>query len=266
MPSSSSRNGLRLALGAGIAALAVGAVAVLVPRLGSDRGEIDALVAKNVAARGGEAAWRAVTALRLTGAMDIGQGLQVPYVLEQQRPDRMCLSFTFDGADAVQCVDGGSGWTIAPYRGITEPRPMTADELREVADLADPYGLLFDYRRRGHDLALVGPASIAGRDAVELEVTLPAGAVRWVYLDAETGLELQMDAVRTVNGHDQKVSTAFQDWVTSDGLTIARRQETRIEGGAPHALTVTSVHVNPELDPERFRIPGDAAQQGGCSR
>ena len=60
---------------------------------------VDELVAKNTAARGGAAAWQAVSSLQLSGRMDVGKGMSVPYVLEQKRPDKMRLEFVFDGAD-----------------------------------------------------------------------------------------------------------------------------------------------------------------------
>ena len=82
---------------------------------------VDALIARNIAARGGADAWRAVSSLRLTGQMDLGQGMHVPYVLEQKRPGKMCLEFVFDGETAVQCADGNSGWKLAPFRGRRRP-------------------------------------------------------------------------------------------------------------------------------------------------
>ena len=42
------------------------------------------LVARNIEARGGAEAWGAVASLRLTGQMDLGQGMVVPYMLEQK--------------------------------------------------------------------------------------------------------------------------------------------------------------------------------------
>lgn len=237
-------------------ALALGALTFL---LRYDRGDraVDELVARNVAARGGAEAWRSVHALRLTGEIDVGQGMRVPYRLDQKRPDKMCLELEFDGATAVQCTDGDTGWKVEPYRGRSTPEPMTEAELREVADLGDPYGLLFDYERRGHAVKLLGRAPVEGRDAFELEVTLPGGAVRWVYLDAETALEVKVASVRMRGGRERRVETVFHDWKTADGLLIPRRQETWTEGSEDaHALTVATVRVNPPLADARFAAPG----------
>ena len=123
---------------------------------------VDKLVTRNIDARGGADAWQAVSSLRLSGLMDVGQGMHLPYVLEQKRPGKMCLEFVFDEETAVQCVDGKTGWKIAPFRGRTTPEPMNAMELREAVDSGDPYGLLFDYAARGFTVELQGQAPVDG--------------------------------------------------------------------------------------------------------
>jgi hypothetical protein len=217
---------------------------------------VDSLVARNIDARGGAEAWGAVSSVRVAGEMDLGQEMVVPYVLEQKRPDKMCIEFIFDGETAVQCADGKAGWKLLPYLGRTKPEPMTDAELRETADSADPYGLLYNYAARGSDVEFVGQESLDGRDAFKLRVTLSRGAVRWLYLDTETALEVKLETTRTVSGRERKVETLYSDWRDKDGLLIAHRQDTRTVGDTEsHFLTVDSVTVNPPLEDSRFRMP-----------
>lgn len=227
---------------------------------------VDQLVAKNVTARGGAQAWRSVTSLRLTGKMDVGQGVRAPYVLEQKRPGKMRLEFEFDGATSVQCSDGKKGWKVVPFRGRTTPEPLTDQEVRETAASADPYGLLFDYASRGYKITLQGREKVEGRDTFKLKVVLPGGAVRWVFLDAESGLEVRVDAVQTVAGRARRLETYYGDWRAQGGLLFPRRYEMRTEGSPePHQLTVETVQVNPVLDDGRFVMPAVAssATRGG---
>jgi hypothetical protein len=217
---------------------------------------VDKLVTRNIDARGGADAWQAVSSLRLSGLMDVGQGMHLPYVLEQKRPGKMCLEFVFADETAVQCVDGKTGWKIAPFRGRTTPEPMTASELREAVDTGDPYGLLYDHAARGHVIKILGHETVEGRDTFKLQVTLPGGAVRWIYLDAETALEVKLEARRKLVGRELLVETFYHDWQATDGLLIPRRQETRTAGDDElHFITVDQVEVNPSLDDLRFVIP-----------
>lgn len=220
---------------------------------------VDEFVARNVAARGGAEAWRGVSSLRLTGKMHVGRGMMVPYVLEQKRPGKMRLEFVFDGETAIQCTDGREGWKVTPFRGRKAPEPMTREELREAAGPADLYGPLFDYARRGHAVELLGREAVKGRDAYKLKVTLPSGAVRWVYLDVESGLEVKIESLRTQSGRERRVETYYQDWKAVDGLLIPHRYETRMEGTKKSQLfTVEAVRVNPSLDDSRFAMASAA--------
>ena len=99
---------------------------------------VNKLVDQNVAARGGDEPWRDVSSLRLTGQMDVGKGMSVPYVLEQKRPSKMRLEFVFEGETAVQCSDGKAGWKLEPFRGRTTAEPMTEEELRELFEQHGP--------------------------------------------------------------------------------------------------------------------------------
>jgi hypothetical protein len=221
-------------------------------------------IARNVAARGGADAWEAVKSLRLAGQMDLGQGMHVPYVLEQKRPGKMCLEFEFDDMNATQCVDGDTGWKRLPFRGRNIPEPMTDAELREMAHSTEIGGLLFNARERGLDVEFVGEAAVNGQPATKLAVTLPSGAVRWVYVDKETGLDVKLDTRNVVRGQERLVETYYYDWQETDGLMIPRRQETFMEGAdESHFLTVDKVEGNPELADSRFTIP--ALSRGASS-
>jgi hypothetical protein len=240
-----------------IALLVVVAAAVLVynsPPLKSAR-FAEELVARNIEARGG-VAWQDVSTLRLIGRMDLGQEMIVPYTLEQKWPGKMCLEFVFDSETAVQCADGNTGWKIVPFMGVPGPQAMTAVELRETAGTVHPYGPLYDYAARGNKLNYLGAEQLEGRTTHKLQVTLPKGAVRWLYLDEETALEVKFETKRTLAGKELLVETRYTDWQAQDGLLIARRQDTQTEGNSEsHFLTISSVEVNPPIDDARFSMP-----------
>jgi hypothetical protein len=240
------------------------ALALILPASGLAQ-TVDELVARNAAARGGAAAWKAVSALRLAGRMDVGQGMLVPYVLEQKRPHKMRLDLVFDGETVVQCSDGQSGWKLEPFRGRTTPEPLSAEELAEAAGPGDIDGLLLDYAKRGHVVELEGREKVQDRETFRLKVTLPGGAVRWVSLDAETGLEVKVEARRRLVGRERRIETFYYDWQTTGGLLIPHRLESRTEGvKAQHLLTVETVHVDPPIDDARFARPTAVASGGAA--
>lgn len=220
---------------------------------------VDDLIARNADARGGADAWRAVTSLRFDGDMDVGQDLSVPFVLEQKRPGKMCLEFEFDDATATQCIDDDKGWKLLPFMGRNYAEAMTQDELQEMVGAIELDGLLLDSDRRGSDVELVGQVLVNDQSASKLEITLPTGIKRWVYLDDETGLEIKVEAMRKLRGRERLVETYYSDWDDVDGLLIPRRQETRYLGSDnSHFMRVGSVIVNPPIEDERFAMPMSA--------
>ena len=100
---------------------------------------------------------------------------------------------------------------------------------------------------------------VAGRPAIKLQVMLPGGATRWIYIDEETGLDVKLDSMRMLRGQEARVETFYYDWQETDGLLIPRRQETHTEGRkASNFLTVDGVITNPPLDDSRFSMPATA--------
>lgn len=217
---------------------------------------IDALIARNIAARGGANVWREVSTLRLSGQMELGKDMHVPYVMEQKRPGKMCLEFLFNKQTAIQCVNGQSGWKVLPFQGRNAPEPMTKSELKEIVDMTEIDGLLFDSAKRGHKITLAGNEKIDGRTVLKLEFILPGGAVRWLYIDEASALEVKLEMTRLRRGKQQLVETYYSDWRETDGLLIPHRQETRAHGETKsNFVTVDSVRVNPPIEDARFIMP-----------
>lgn len=220
---------------------------------------IDALIERNITARGGANVWRDVTTIRLSGQMDLGKGMHAPYVMEQKRPGKMCLEFIFNKEKAIQCINGKSGWKVLPFQGRNMAESMTSSELKQIVDMAEIDGLLFDSDKRGHKITLAAKEQIDGRNVFKLQLELPEGAIRWVYIDEESALDIKLEMKRMLRGKERLVETNYTDWRNVDGLLIPHRQETRIKGSAmSNFITVESVRVNTPIDDSRFKMPEKA--------
>jgi len=144
-----------------------------------------------------------------------------------------------------------------PFMGRKGAEPMTENEVLEVAVAADPRGLLIDSERRGIRVELLGHENLEGRSTAKLQVTLPGGARRWIYLDDETGLEIRLEAVRRLRGKERIMETTYSDWAELDGLLIPRRQDTSYRNlDETHFVTVDTINVNPPITDDRFVMPG----------
>jgi len=221
-----------------------------------DAWRVHRAVARNVAARGGQAAWDALTAVRFVGMMDVGKGQKVRYQLVQAEPDQSCFTYEFAEKVVMQCTDGHRGWKQAPYTGREEATELDEAELREATTGADPRGLLIDYAARGLSMEHLGRDTYEGRTVEVLRVQTPQGGERLVYLDEETGLELNVVSKRVVAGKELRVDTVYSDWAETDGVLFARRLASRTEGDDVwYAFEVSTVEVNPKLPSTTFQPP-----------
>jgi hypothetical protein len=217
------------------------------------------IVAGNASAHGGEARWRAMGSLSLSGELDAGgrKPLMLPYVMTLKRPNKSRFEVRFNGRTAYQVYDGSEGWKVKPFLNRNETEPYSADELRVAAESADIESPLIAATHDGTSIALAGLEAIEGHNAYHLVLTLKDGAQRNLWVDAASFLEVRMDGEpRTLDGKPHRVSLFFRDYRSEGGLTMAHTVETVVEGVRPsHKLTIKEVKLNPPVEDALFARP-----------
>jgi hypothetical protein len=237
------------------------------------------IVDKNVAARGGLEAWRAVKTMSLAGKLGAGGNqratLQVPnpgptvvsakksgqqvaplrpveevrllFLMELERPRKMRFELEFNGQTAVQVFDGANGWKLRPFLGRRVVEPYTADEMKTASIQADLDGPLVDYAAKGTRVELAGTEKVEGRDAYKIKMTMQSSQVLHVWIDALTFLETKIEGQpRRLDGTDHPVEVYFRDYRQVDGLQIPFVLETKVLTVAKTALGLRDVPVPPE--------------------
>jgi len=217
------------------------------------------IVAKNVAARGGQTAWRNVQTLTFEGTLDAGgkPSHDLPFILREKRPHKNRLEIVFKDQTAVQVYDGSQGWKVRPFLNRNEVEPFTAAE-EKIATAADELdGALMDYQAKGTRITLAGTEPVDGHPAYKLHLTLKDGTQRNLWVDASSWLEVKMDgAPRKLDGRMHNVELYFKDYRAEQGLNIAHLQETVVDGAKePYKMTINKVSVNPPLADTLFTRP-----------
>jgi hypothetical protein len=217
---------------------------------------VDDIVAKHVTARGGREALAAVRTLRMTGRARAGPGREAIVRREIARPGRIRTAFVFQGTTGVYAWDGSAGWRVSPLDGGLDAEALPAEDAATAAEQADIDGPLVDWRLKGHEVELVGPAELPSGAAHELKVTLKSGAVRRVFIDVATGFMVRTETTRRLRGHELQLATVFGDFRRAGGVAFPHSIETGVRG-RPRRLriVVDSVETNPALDESRFRMP-----------
>jgi outer membrane lipoprotein-sorting protein len=224
---------------------------------------VDQIVERNVAARGGLAAWRAVKTLTIAGELDAGgkPNHALPFVLKEKRPRKSRLEIVFAERTSVQVYDGTQGWKVRPFLNRNEVETFTSAEAKSAAAEQDIDGPLVDYAAKGTQIALAGTESVEGHSAYKLKLTLRNGEKRNLWIDAGNFLELKMEGEpRKLDGRMHNVAVYFRDYKTDHGITTPRLQETAVEGvKQTYKMTISRVSVNEPIEDSAFQKPQLAA-------
>ncbi len=216
----------------------------------------DEIVAKNIKAKGGLEKIKAVKALRVSGKMVMGQGFEAPFTMMQKRPKQTRTEFVFQGMTGVQAYDGKNGWMVMPFMGKKDPEAVPAEQAEMMDEQADMDGPLVDYKEKGNKIELLGKEQVEGADAYKLKVTLKSGQVRTYYFDAESGLEIKVEAKRTIRGTEVEGETVLGDYKEVDGMMMPHTMENGAKGSPQkQKMVIDKIEVNPDLADSLFAMP-----------
>jgi hypothetical protein len=242
----------RLGSLAALAVLAAGPASAATPTAAQ-------IAERNVAARGGLAAWRAVDTLTLSGQLDAGgkSDAKLPFVLSMKRPLKSRLEIRFQDQTAVQVWDGVRGWKVRPFLGRNEVEAFTAVEAKAAAALTELDGPLIDHVKKGIRIELAGTEKVEGRRTYKLELTTKDGEVRHLWIDAKTFLETKLEGEpRKLDGRPHGVAVFYRDYRKVNGLTVPFVFETVVQGvKQTRKIAVQTVKVNPQLADALFAKP-----------
>lgn len=223
---------------------------------------VDELVAKNIAARGGMAKIKAIDTLKITRTVATGIGNNVRVIIYKKRPQlyRGEQGPAQPGATLIpRGVNADDAWDTVQGKITTRSEPAET-ETRELD--ADFDGLLIDWKEKGYTITFEGQEALPGGDTHKLKVTTKSGAVRTVYLDANTGLERRHAGVLTLpNGRKLDVVVDFSNWKEVNGVKFAFDiNEDRVDpkGGAPAQSLVTyteKIEANVPIEDALFATP-----------
>ncbi len=219
------------------------------------------IVEKNHAARGGAEAWSKIQTMVWVGHMESpgAPTPQVPFVLQQKRPNKTRFEVNAMGQRTLRVFDGKRGWKArAGQDGLPDVQPFTPQETRFALDAVVIDSPLMDHRGRNIAVELDGVDQVDGRKAYRLIVRTASGQRHNVWVDAQTFLDIKYDRTSYNNaGVPATVAVYYRDYKTVEGLQIPGTIETGV--GSKHGtekMVIEKVSLNPPLDDRMFARPG----------
>lgn len=227
---------------------------------------VDEVVARHIQARGGEQRLKAIETMKITRT--IGTPFtRVGVVLYRKRPNLLRTEQTPAG-QAVPTVSGINADAVwdpaAGGKVVLRPEPLAA-QAREV-DADFDGDLLVDWKAKGHTVTLEGRAAVGGVDTWKLKVTTTSGAVREIYLDANTYLDHQHVGSMMLPGkRTREFTITFANWQDVNGVKFAfDLDEERREGIINQSLATYThqIEMNVPMPDTLFATPQGNSEPG----
>ncbi|MEM7585702.1 MAG: DUF1579 family protein [Acidobacteriota bacterium] len=214
---------------------------------------VDEVIAKHIAARGGQEAWDAVQTVKATGTFT-GFSQVNSFILHRKRGNQYHLDHILGDKPVEIGFDGEVAWWINLWRGIPWPQKISGldhEVLMQDVDIASPF---FDYREKGYEVELLGEGDLEGQKAIKLQLERPAGPPETWYLDPETYLEIGYDAQGSDFGRPMPQRAYIEDFRDVGGLMIPHYIEKQWYT-RNRVMEIEEIATNVEIDDTVFSMP-----------
>jgi outer membrane lipoprotein-sorting protein len=221
---------------------------------------VDEIISKNMEARGGLEKISALKSMKLTGRMELQQGVDAPILVYQKRPNFVRVEFTLQGMVGVQAYDGHKAWMVMPFIGAKVPQLMPEEDASDIIEQSDFDGPLVNYKAKGVTVELAGKEDVQGAPAYKIKVTLKTGAVRYFFIDAEKYLDRKI--VRTIKsqGAELLVDTFLGNYKEINGLMVPFSVDSKAGERVVNHITWENVEFDVPMDDSMFKMPTEAPQ------
>ena len=216
------------------------------------------LIESHIAALGGLEVIRSIESMQLTGESEMPSlGMTMPMTITHKRPSK--VHFRVDvpamGVEIIVAYDGETAWEINPMGGGT--RKLAGEQARDLKEGADMDGFLVDYEAKGYAVYYVGEEEINGSNTKKLRVMRPDSSEMFVFLDAESFLQVKIEAEGTnpMTGAKAKKETFLMDYRDVDGMMTPFEIKVLMDGQVFQIITIKEVKTNVEVDDTIFAYP-----------
>ena len=195
-----------------------------------------------------------VNTQKLTGKMIQG-GIEIPFIQMAKRPDKIRVEGTFQGLTFIQTYNGKEGWSLNPFAGVTDPQPMTEDDLKGMRYQADMDGMLWNWIEKGYTVTFDGKDDMEGTSCFKIKLDTKEGDSFTYYIDADSYLLLRTNSKMKRMGNEMESDTYNSNYSMVEGIAVPGKIETKMKDQLMGTLVIENVELNIELDDTLFEKP-----------
>lgn len=221
----------------------------------------EALVAKNLAARGGAEALAALKSVQFEGKLVFPGDFQLTYTEVRSASGASRSDATVQGLTLVQAYDGQVGWRINPFEGRRDAERLSDDEARSMADSGLVAGPLQAARSAGSSVAYLGREDFDGTLAYKLRVSQKDGDEFIYLLDPDSFLEIKIVETRRIRGAQIVTESELGDYEAVAGVLFPMSVESWAQGQANQRqrVLIAAAKANVDAPAATFAQPASPA-------
>ena len=165
----------------------------------------DEIVEKYITAMGGKDKLASLKTVKMEGNMSV-QGADVAIVMTKAHLIGMRTDISVMGTENYQIVTPTKGIVFMPVQGMSEPTPMSDEQLKGSLSQLDIQGTLFNYKEKGTTIELDGKETIDKDEAYKLKVTTKTGTISTYYVSTATSFIIKTTGKRKINGEEIEIA------------------------------------------------------------
>ncbi len=202
-----------------------------------------------VKASGGSKVLSKIQTMTLEGTITSApDGKQGTYTFNTKLPNRYYSELVVGDKLLIEAYNGKSAWHQTSSGEIATLLGQEGQQL-EAASLFYNSRLL-NLKKNKLALAFVGHAQVRGKDALQVEVTSPAGLKRQVYFDPQT--HLIVEEAGATGGVDEQIF--YDDYRQLDGVQMPHKLELH-RASDVYAIDITHAAINGTVGERVFDFP-----------
>jgi len=180
-------------------------------------------------------------------------GMEMPMVMQMKNPDKIKVTYSFNGMEMVSVFDGIKGYTMNPMMGSAEPIELKGEQLNQVRNNNIFTNQLQEYNKK-KQLTLEGVEDVNGKPANKLKINIEGGNPIFMFVDKGTGLIVKSTTKVDQMGTLVDVETYMTDYADNHGVIMPKKTIAKMNGMEAGVISFDLIEVDLPMDDAIFKI------------
>ena len=216
---------------------------------------VDEVILKYSNAMGGLEAFNKISTAKITGTLST-QGKNLPITTQIVNGKSMRADVVVGEQSVNNVYDNEKGWKINPFSNAPTATDVIGSELATFKAQASLANNLMDYKKRGHQVELLGQAVLDGGNVYIVKLTSKEdGKITNYFISTITNLLVKSIAKREISGVEYDATTYYTDIAEINGLKFCKHFTTKIEEQLYQEVKYEKIELNVPVDEKIFLKP-----------